>query len=137
MPVVGKSVIFAFALILESVFAVNKIGPYAPYIRQRESIAITPYLDSLWNETERCSGRHGDINRVHFYVVRDFENQSFKINDTEVLAFWLSVDNSITYHQYWATTPEVVKHEMLHALRHNGEHDRHDFITLCGLTTGV
>lgn len=124
-------------LLMVSMASHPKYDPYEEWNKRRVPLAVTAQMDSLWNVTKYCSGRRGDIKDVNFFIVHDEEGFAMNVQGRFVLAYWLQRDNSITFHQMWATDSEVIKHEMLHALRQDGLHIKGEFTGRCGLTTGV
>jgi hypothetical protein len=85
-----------------------------------------------WSLTEACSGLHGDFDAVQWYVVPG--ESTIRLADGVVSAVWVEKGNRIVL----AAGPDgryagdLVRHEMLHALRQSGGHPREDFIGHCG-----
>lgn len=119
-------------LIVVLMFSSSSYDPYEETNRQRKPIPVTRQLDSLWKVTETCLGRTGDLSTVRFYAVYD-NNHSMYIRGNYVLAYWLKRDNSITFHKQWMDDPEVIKHEMIHALRQDGLHLERDYEYRCNI----
>jgi len=86
-----------------------------------------------WSLTEACSGLHGDFDAVQWYVVPG--ERTIQLDNGELTsAVWDPRGNRILI----AAGPDgryagdLVRHEMLHALRQAGGHPREDFIGRCG-----
>lgn len=86
-----------------------------------------------WALTETCSGLQGDFDAVQWYVVPG--ERTIQLDDGAVTsAAWDAKRNRILI----AAGPDgryagdLVRHEMLHALRQAGGHPREDFIGRCG-----
>ena len=82
-----------------------------------------------WRETEVCSGRTGDLDRIHWYVVPN--TISFDFRGTSYNGYWWDT-HDIVLGSVWLDRPEVVRHEMLHDLLNSGEHPAEFFKERCG-----
>jgi hypothetical protein len=94
-----------------------------------------PFVPSVqfrlwWTLTEACSGRSGDFDAVKWYVLP--QQSSFALEGQGVNAAWYGDGNAIVFgfgQQYY---PNLVRHEMLHALLQSGTHPRDEFLGKCG-----
>jgi hypothetical protein len=123
----GRSALAALVIMGAGCTAiVNLIEPITPhdgiYMQRRPQYAL------WWSLTERCSGRVGDLSKIHWYVVPGADvigasgalGQENSLIDRIVLA-WNSVDSG-----------PVVRHEMLHALIRTRGHPVEYFQQKCG-----
>ena len=83
-----------------------------------------------WQLTERCSGLAGDFGAVRWYSVAAVD--SFDLEGTWASGAWYPAGNRIVIAQQELSDGEVVRHEMLHALRQAGGHPRDLFLDKCG-----
>lgn len=83
-----------------------------------------------WQLTERCSGLAGEFAAVRWYRVAAVD--SFDLEGTWASGAWYPTGNRIVIAQQEITDGEVVRHEMLHALRQAGGHPRDQFLVKCG-----
>jgi hypothetical protein len=83
-----------------------------------------------WQLTERCSGLTGELGAVRWYRVAAVD--SFDLEGTWASGAWYPTGNRIVIAQQEITDGEVVRHEMLHALRQAGGHPRDLFLDKCG-----
>ena len=84
-----------------------------------------------WAEVEACSGLHGNIGRVKWYVVKG--RDSFWNDGVEVWGLWSQKDHSIYLAEGQMMEAWVVKHEMLHELIGRPGHPYVPFQNPCGL----
>ncbi len=93
---------------------------------------LTPpafYL-TLWHETETCAGRTADYGAVSWYVLP--AGASWSSENRDILGAWRERDNRITMRAEYVNDSLVVRHEMLHAILHDGRHSVEFFFTRCG-----
>jgi hypothetical protein len=83
-----------------------------------------------WQLTESCSGLTGEFGAVRWYRVAAVD--SFDLEGTWASGAWYPTGNRIVIAQQEITDGEVVRHEMLHALRQVGGHPRDLFLDKCG-----
>ena len=101
------------------------------------AIPLDPIPDrypDLWSDTERCSGLHGTLASVHFYVVPHVT--SWQVGNKSVLGVWEKHGNRIILAEFTVDFDIVVRHEMLHALLGRGDHPREYFVVRCGELVG-
>lgn len=89
-------------------------GPVpSPYPVGSSPIVPPAHYRAIWKQAEACSGKHGDFDRVTWYVV---PGQSFSsTTNTPAIGEWLK-PHSILISQDWMGTDWVVRHEMVHDL---------------------
>lgn len=75
---------------------------------------FTPPLHyrQIWEDAEKCSGKTGDFNKVHWYVV---PGRSFRADGVDAIGHW-HTPHDIAIASEWLTTDWVVRHEMVHEL---------------------
>ena len=96
------------------------------------AVSITPPSQYAvwWRLTQSCSGLTGDYATVKWYVVPN----TTTINDAgkQVDAYWISNPDRIILADARRNDGKIVRHEMLHALRHRDGHPRDAFLVACG-----
>ena len=80
-----------------------------------------------WKQVEACSGRRGDLALMRWYRPRD-GSPIFPLKEN-VSGYWWSEGNRIAVRN--PDDGRVVRHEMLHALLHDGEHPLEMFAGKC------
>jgi hypothetical protein len=83
-----------------------------------------------WRLTQACSGLTGDYASVQWYVVpytTTIDDQGKQVN-----AYWISDPDRIILADARKNDGRIVRHEMLHALRHRDGHPRDAFLVGCG-----
>lgn len=88
------------------------------------------YYLALWKQTEACSGRTADYNAVSWYALPAGASWSSEYGET--LGAWSERDNRITLRAELVDDSLLVRHEMLHAILHDGRHTVEFFLTRCG-----
>jgi hypothetical protein len=83
-----------------------------------------------WRLTEACSAATGNLASVSWYVVPNTTTLSYQ--GREVNAYWIGDPDRIVLADAHRNDGPIVRHEMLHALRHRNGHPRADFLTACG-----
>jgi hypothetical protein len=83
-----------------------------------------------WAETEACSGRSGDFDRIEWVEV---PGNSFKCSSGECVGHWES-SHMIFVASDWKMHEMVVRHEMLHELIGRPGHPDPPFGERCPLT---
>jgi len=94
--------------------------------------ALTPlatYAD-WWGETEQCAGLHGDMARVHWFVIPN--RTSFVYGDGQYDGYWWNDVHWILLAGDKVTNGMIVRHEMLHELLGRGDHPAEYFQQRCG-----
>jgi hypothetical protein len=79
------------------------------------TVRFTPpaHYREIWKEAEACTGKHGDFDRVEWYVV---EGKMFTSSSgSAAIGEWHSPHNILIASE-WRTTDWVVRHEMIHDL---------------------
>jgi hypothetical protein len=92
--------------------------------------SVPPQFDLWWRMTESCSGRSGDLGKIHWQVAPG-AYLSIAGTDT-VVAEWTAAGNRIVVTQDAMRDPAVVRHEMLHALLGVTTHPAAAFRDSCG-----
>lgn len=77
-----------------------------------EEFAPPAHYREIWQDAEKCTGKSGDFNRVHWYVV---PGHDFKADGIVAIGHW-STPHDILIAQDWLTTDWVIRHEMIHDL---------------------
>jgi len=74
-----------------------------------------PVYAQWWSLTEECSGITRSLDAVQFYRI---PNASTIPDNTygEVAAYWSPASNRIVLADFYEMQPQLVRHEMLHAL---------------------
>lgn len=88
------------------------------------------YYPALWQQTESCAGRTADYRAVSWYVVP--AGASWSSDYGESLGAWSARGNRITLRADLVDDSLLVRHEMLHAILHDGRHTVEFFFTRCG-----
>lgn len=83
-----------------------------------------------WDSTEACSGRTGNFNRVHWFVV---PGPDFKCPTGRCSGRW-EPEHRIYLAEGWKEHEMVVRHEMLHELIGHAGHPNPPFGIGCPLT---
>jgi len=83
-----------------------------------------------WRLTESCSALNGDFASVQWYVVPNTTTVTYQ--GQQVDAYWISNPDRIVLADARRNDPMIVRHEMLHALRHANGHPRDAFLQACG-----
>lgn len=87
-----------------------------------------------FREAEMCSGRHGDVTKIHWYVVPG--NALAVEGDSAMLGYHDSGHN-IYLAEGWAGHVWLARHESLHELGYGGNpHDPAVFMTRCHAAWG-
>lgn len=117
-------IILAILLLFFPIYSVAQ-GPiergsfeYYEQFKQEIPSSVKQQYREYWSEMEKCSKFTGDFDKVHFY---EYPSDSVSIPITspgafDVVAWWSITTNSIIILRSHIREPEVVKHEMLHAL---------------------
>ena len=83
-----------------------------------------------WALTEQCSGRQGNFDAISWYVVPD---ASTLPGTKRLNGLWYGDNRIILAGAYdGIAAGDLVRHEMLHALVHEGGHPRDMFVRRCG-----
>lgn len=96
------------------------------------AIQITPpaTYPLWWRLTQTCSGLTGDYASVQWYVVPNTTTIPYQGQDVD--AYWISNPDRIVLADARRNDGRIVRHEMLHALRHANGHPRDAYLTACG-----
>jgi hypothetical protein len=89
-----------------------------------------PVYQTWWSMAQECSGRDGSLSNVEWYVVSgvaDFEHQGRMVS-----GYWSKASNRIVVAEKAVFDGPLVRHEMLHALEHDVDHERSPFLERCG-----
>lgn len=119
------------ACILALALAASCDYPTAPLPDSAESCAPSAEYRVWWNEFEQCAGRSASFAAVRWYVVRTRET-GFMFAGRYVAAVWTSPGNRIVLAEHYLDKPDIVRHEMLHAILHTGGHPEAYFADRCG-----
>jgi len=108
--------------------------PLAPAIPELPAgaEALTPlatYAD-WWSATEQCAGLHGNMTRVHWFVVPN--RTSFVYRDGQYDGYWWDDVHWILLAGDKVANGMIVRHEMLHELLGRGDHPAEYFQRRCG-----
>lgn len=80
----------------------------------------------FWKQVEQCSGLQGPFHDVKWYRARAVTTPHGTAD-----ALWISRGPSVVLGPIAQTSPGVIRHEMLHALRRTGDHARSPFLREC------
>ena len=96
------------------------------------AVQITPpaVFPLWWRLTETCSALNGDFAAVQWYVVPNTTTVDYQ--GQKVDAYWIGNPDRIVLADARRNDPMIVRHEMLHALRHANGHPRDAFLQACG-----
>jgi hypothetical protein len=83
-----------------------------------------------WALTEACSGLHGDLASVAWYLLHTAD--TFSLEGETVNGAWYGDPNRIVLGDSEEFDGSLVRHEMLHALLQKGTHPRQQFLGNCG-----
>lgn len=105
------------------------VAPMAP-----NAVSFTPdhaqYL-TWWKQVEACSRHSRRMGEIDWYMVPD--RLLFVYTDGQLYAGMYLPPDRIVLADWVTTSPEIVRHEMLHAiLRHSAGHDPEYFVRRCG-----
>lgn len=89
-----------------------------------------PIYAQWWHEIEECSGRHGDMNRIHWAMLAD-TSRTFHTQWGKAVGIYFRDDRTIMTVQWARDVRAVVAHEMLHALLPSGGHP--PVFDICGV----
>lgn len=121
-------------LVLLSIAAVSCTDPLAPL--PRGAVALDPLPSqyvSWWSDVEQCSGLHGDLELVRFFVVPGASQIPAPGHQELVQGYWDPRGNEIVIGGFYESSALLVRHEMLHALLHGGgDHPPEYFRDKCG-----
>ena len=78
-----------------------------------------PEYAIYWQETENCSGLHGRLNAINWFMIPG----RYFIDDrgNKAVGLWRS-DGNIYIAEPYIDAPHVIRHEMLHALINHPGH---------------
>jgi hypothetical protein len=93
--------------------------------------ALTPLPDyaEWWQATENCSGLHGNLSRITWFVMPG--RTSFLYGDNQYDGYWWNGVHWILLAGDKVTNPFIVRHEMLHELLGRGDHPAKYFQQEC------
>jgi hypothetical protein len=83
-----------------------------------------------WQVTQACSGLHGNLSDVTWYVVPGVS--TFQVAGKTYAGYWFPEGNEIVVAERAKLEGQVVRHEMLHALVRKAGHSGDYFISKCG-----
>ena len=93
-------------------------------------IALGDTYRAWWQEVEECAGQTGDFASVAWYTV-PASGSALLIDGREYSGAWYSAGNRIVLAENTIHWGAGVRHEMLHALIHDGAHPRQFFREKC------
>jgi hypothetical protein len=106
-------------------------GATAPDVPSTAVPLAAPARFALWwRLTQACSGITGDYASVSWYVVPNTTTLTFQ--GKQVDAYWIGNPDRIVLADAHRNDGPIVRHEMLHALRHRDGHPRDAFLSACG-----
>lgn len=121
-----KSVLASLLVVL-LVACVDLLAPALPL--DSVPLAHRPIqFATWWQMTESCSGLHGDLDAVSWYMGPD----PLVVDGEHYDGFWYGYGNRIVVSRGSLTDGGTVRHEMLHALLGKGEHPVEYFVKRCG-----
>jgi hypothetical protein len=88
-----------------------------------------PEYSVWWQDTERCSGKTGDLAGITWWLIRGVE--SFDVQGTQAVGAWVRATRSIVLVEGSVADPMVVRHEMLHDLLRVTNHPPEYFQVKC------
>ena len=100
-------------------------GPEFP----AEARPFTPPPHFVWwcHLVEQCAVRTGNLDSIQWYTLPDV----IRVEGGEYAGYWWGDGNRVVLAQGNERYGDIVRHEMLHALLHQGSHDREYFGGRC------
>lgn len=106
--------------------------PLAPVGAAR--VDLGPRFTAAWQAVQGCSGLSGRSEAVAVFSV---PGDHIMLDGRKIVAYWTSSSNSIYVASFYLTSDPVLRHEILHALLHRGDHPPAYFIEKCGALVGA
>ncbi|GAC1649970.1 MAG: hypothetical protein NVS4B3_07910 [Gemmatimonadaceae bacterium] len=124
----------AVLLASATVACTDVMGPKLPPARRFDPPV---QYQTWWLEVEECSAHVAPLERVSFYrVVPEPGRDSVSFRDPETQQYfhaeWVRASNAIYLAAGQVTSPQIVRHEMLHAVLHDITHPAEYFTDRCG-----
>lgn len=85
-------------------------------------VAPLPVYAEWWSEMEACSGLHGSMDRIHWFVYGDPAARTFPTQWGRAAGMYLRSERNVLLVAKAVGVRRVVAHEMLHALLPMGGH---------------
>ncbi|MEO7771950.1 MAG: hypothetical protein ABIX19_13045 [Gemmatimonadaceae bacterium] len=104
--------------------------PTAAVRFEPDAIALGDTYAQWWAEVEECAGQAGNLSEVSWYTVPS-SGSAVVIDGREYSGAWYSAGNRIVLAENTLHWGAGVRHEMLHALIHDGSHPTQFFRERC------
>ena len=95
-----------------------------------------PSYRAMWERAQTCSGRHGEFDRLTWWVVPGVRTFDYAADEPRADGLYERNRHTITLAGAVLAHPMVVRHEMLHALGLGGDHPTIPFRDPCRATWG-